>query len=744
MKKLIRALIFGLIGFGLLWLLGAAEECTRLQRASAYAYSENAQRFELSEPISAEHLAECVDPRAVLYCDLGEHSVLRGVWLGSKAGTPISMVSGSFLTADQSHIDAHVCTAGKQVAEDADENAGKREMEIAGNQYVLTGIAGLADLATPLDDLLFLPMQCAYEQFRDIGSGVRFGYTADGPKSAVASTLSALEERGVQIQVWHPRTVTLEHAYSRTLRGTLEYAFSRTLSVSTWYISMFAVVCGVLVLFIWFEVRARARDILAYQSSGANFFQMICLMLGKPLLISYGALAAGEILAWVIWSILLCTMPGFGPALTGAAATGLCVFAGTLMAVLVVRHAQKASPNAPGSRQIRNALFAFLAMCSAFLLVFVNGFLSTADAGRQTQISLETRSELNLHSLTGACSPNEYDAFFYEPGSLSRMKALHTELRSRPDTPYVDYIMQSIYLDAPQLPADFWMDPEQKTQLYARQIGKGFMDLTDLQVSSGRTFADTDFIANGNATIPVILGAGYAPYFTTGDRIEGARYISKNCTLEVIGMLVPGSYDTSTTYPELLDYMMIMPALEYENDPVYGSDEWFYQSCVCSQKLQGFFVLRDDAELAELMAWVGELTEKYGTYPLQFCATAPASMSVMLTMGSRYLQITLTALGIICTLIIALFVQTQRYVYQTERAEYEALRVSGASFAQMFWYASKSGLLLIAGANLIAWSVTELFLGIPYLVWTAVISTTVIVLCVVLSMRRTLRKEYVG
>lgn len=423
MKGAIRAIHHGLIGFGLVWLPGAAEECTLLQRASAQAFSENAQRIELSEPLSAELLDSCVAPSVVLYCDLGEQNDLKGVWLGSKANAPVSMISGSFLTADQSRSTAHVCTAGRQAAQNAIENAGKREIEIAGNDYALTGVASIADLATPLDDMLFLPVHCACEQFEAFGSDARFRYTADGSASAVSSTLSALADRGIQIQVQQPHIVTLEHAYSQAL------------PVSTWYVSMFAVVCGILVIFIWFEVRDRAKDILAYQSSGANFFQMVCVILGRPLLVSYLALAAGEVVAWAIWIACVPGLAALGAILAGVVVTGICVLAGTLLAVLAVRHAHNARPTDPASGRIRRVLFAFLTVCSAFLLVFVSGFISMAGVARRTQDNLEARAEMDLHSLVDPCSPNEFDAFFNDPGSLPRVKALHTELCSRTDAP---------------------------------------------------------------------------------------------------------------------------------------------------------------------------------------------------------------------------------------------------------------------------------------------------------------------
>lgn len=49
--------------------------------------------------------------------------------------------------------------------------------------------------------------------------------------------------------------------------------------------------------------------------------------------------------------------------------------------------------------------------------------------------------------------------------------------------PYIDHIRQPVFLDAPQLPADFWEDPGLKTEVQARQVGKGFTDLMGLQLS---------------------------------------------------------------------------------------------------------------------------------------------------------------------------------------------------------------------------------------------------------------------
>lgn len=158
------------------------------------------------------------------------------------------------------------------------------------------------------------------------------------------------------------------------------------------------------------------------------------------------------------------------------------------------------------------------------------------------------------------------------------MKEMYENFNNTWGSSYCIIVSQPVYTLEVMFPLKFCygygdtpdehVDP---TFIKAVQMNKNAITMSNIELYEGRIFNQNEYTYTNGKTVPIIVGYEYKEYLNLGDKFT-VDYLNKILTLEVVGIAQKGSADARK--PEnILDYTLIMPAMEFETPSV--SDEYY-------------------------------------------------------------------------------------------------------------------------------------------------------------------------
>ncbi len=219
-------------------------------------------------------------------------------------------------------------------------------------------------------------------------------------------------------------------------------------------------------------------------------------------------------------------------------------------------------------------------------------------------IQIQENSKINADGYSVVDKYDDLSVFFKKNNSLSVMKEMHENFNNTWGSSYCIIVSQPVYTLEVLFPLKFCYGygytPEEHidpTFMTAVQMNKNAIEMSNIELYEGRGFNQNEYTYTDEKTVPVIVGYEYKEYLNLGDKFT-VDYLNKILTLEVVGIAKKGSADARGS-EKILDYTLIMPALEFETPSV--SDEYYEDEMSFQRKAYlGYincFVFSDDSAL---------------------------------------------------------------------------------------------------------------------------------------------------
>lgn len=193
-------------------------------------------------------------------------------------------------------------------------------------------------------------------------------------------------------------------------------------------------------------------------------------------------------------------------------------------------------------------------------------------------IQIQENSKINADGYSVIDKYDDLTVFLKKDNSLSVMKEMYENFNNTWGSSYCIIVSQPVYTLEVMFPLKFCygygdtpdehVDP---TFIKAVQMNKNAITMSNIELYEGRIFNQNEYTYINGKTVPIIVGYEYKEYLNLGDKFT-VDYLNKILTLEVVGIAQKGSADARK--PEnILDYTLIMPAMEFETPSV--SDEYY-------------------------------------------------------------------------------------------------------------------------------------------------------------------------
>lgn len=193
-------------------------------------------------------------------------------------------------------------------------------------------------------------------------------------------------------------------------------------------------------------------------------------------------------------------------------------------------------------------------------------------------IQTQENSKINADGYSVIDKYDDLTVFLKKDSSLSVMKEMYENFNNTWGSSYCIIGSQPVYTLEVMFPLKFCygygdtpdehVDP---TFIKAVQMNKNAITMSNIELYEGRIFNQNEYTYTNGKTVPIIVGYEYKEYLNLGDKFT-VDYLNKILTLEVVGIAQKGSADARK--PEnILDYNLIMPAMEFETPSV--SDEYY-------------------------------------------------------------------------------------------------------------------------------------------------------------------------
>ena len=193
-------------------------------------------------------------------------------------------------------------------------------------------------------------------------------------------------------------------------------------------------------------------------------------------------------------------------------------------------------------------------------------------------IQIQENSKINADGYSVIDKYDDLTVFLKKDNSLSVMKEMYENFNTTWGSSYCIIVSQPVYTLEVMFPLKFCygygdtpdehVDP---TFIKAVQMNKNAITMSNIELYEGRIFNQNEYTYTNGKTVPIIVGYEYKEYLNLGDKFT-VDYLNKILTLEVVGIAQKGSADARK--PEnILDYTLIMPAMEFETPSV--SDEYY-------------------------------------------------------------------------------------------------------------------------------------------------------------------------
>lgn len=200
-------------------------------------------------------------------------------------------------------------------------------------------------------------------------------------------------------------------------------------------------------------------------------------------------------------------------------------------------------------------------------------------------IQIQENSKINADGYSVIDKYDDLTVFLKKDNSLSVMKEMYENFNNTWGSSYCIIGSQPVYTLEVMFPLKFCygygdtpdehVDP---TFIKAVQMNKNAITMSNIELYEGRIFNQNEYTYTNGKTVPIIVGYEYKEYLNLGDKFT-VDYLNKILTLEVVGIAQKGSADARK--PEnILDYTLIMPAMEFETPSVsykYYKDEMSFQ-----------------------------------------------------------------------------------------------------------------------------------------------------------------------
>lgn len=282
--------------------------------------------------------------------------------------------------------------------------------------------------------------------------------------------------------------------------------------------------------------------------------------------------------------------------------------------------------------------------------------------------------------------PKAERAFFRADDSLVWIKQYIHALESNERYPYYINGKHQLEIHNCKLPAQlhlFLPSDDEAHIVGAVQFNERYMDDFPIALESGRGFYPDDYFYY-EKPIPVILGHAFKDVYELGDTFE-ADFMAIPVTCEVVGFAEKDTVLALSSHLSYLDKYVIMPVLHFEGPP-RSEDEAFFQKANYLQHSTGFFRVKNDAGLADLVTYFESTKKKFGVFPIEIAQLDDTQLTYLHMISSEqvenihFLAVTLAVLSVI-VLGVGMYSQTHRNMRY-----YSVLSLCGASRWQLNAY----------------------------------------------------------
>lgn len=210
------------------------------------------------------------------------------------------------------------------------------------------------------------------------------------------------------------------------------------------------------------------------------------------------------------------------------------------------------------------------------VLSFSFGIQIFTDIQKYSKVNADGYSMIDLFS-----EEEELQEFFRDEHSLSKMKEMYQRCKTQWDSSYYIMTDQSIIVSDLPLPKKFahgyGQIPEDdliQTFVHSIQMNSSAIDGSSMNLLEGRFFEKEEYVYKDSTPVPVLVGYEYKDYLKINDTFE-INYLGKPLMVKVVGILEEGAY-SAKSQSFLLDLYMIMPALEFNQEPI-TKEEYSFQ-----------------------------------------------------------------------------------------------------------------------------------------------------------------------
>lgn len=364
----------------------------------------------------------------------------------------------------------------------------------------------------------------------------------------------------------------------------------------------------------------------------------------------------------------------------------------------------------------------FVALLS-LTLVFYNILVGDTVRLKNQSRNIDNWANAHFYTLTDSIAPEEELAFWNMPDCIQRMKDAVEQFENS-EYNYCIFTHQSICATNLKLPDEFYYylpRSEKGMPLYSEglldtyQVNQKTWNLFDLQVEVGQGFQTADY--SYGSIIPVVVGSEYQDFLSVGSTID-CYYLEQKLTMEVVGVLRKDSMIFRQGSLESLDWSIVMPSLRLDNSlnvdlsPTTEIGRLFRKIYI--QKLSGSFALSNQADLSSLMLYVNDILAEYGIFKHEFLAMPREGITLFANISNQYVGAKYLWNLAMFSLLILCFSRYVSLIFRRNARRYAILVISGASHAQILRVVMASTISFVMVANIMAFAITTLFIGISY------------------------------
>ena len=250
-------------------------------------------------------------------------------------------------------------------------------------------------------------------------------------------------------------------------------------------------------------------------------------------------------------------------------------------------------------------------------------------------------------------------------------------------------------------------------QAKAYYVSQNIIEKFGLRVSSGQLLENEDYIYRHDY-VPVIVGHNYTANFSVGDTFQGF-YWNKSVDFKIIGFLEENESMLifSQDNFEVLDDYILVPALEFPNDPAdipdedsQPDDERLMQEVAYSSYLNFIITMSEGYELNDFAAYYDSIRSRYNIPDYYIADVSMFTVRMLQLSNAEYYD---SILFLVCCIAVFSFICLCVYLslnsLRSLNAYYTHILL-GAGYFRIYLMILSEAFLIVATCHLLAFFIS--------------------------------------